>query len=1046
MSLRKLVFLVAHTAILFWFASCAKSQEPTFERHIRPILRQYCFDCHGATDKKEGNLDLRLVRFMKLGGDSGTAINSEKPIDSLLIQRVISGEMPPGEAHVPAEKVETLKKWIEAGAKTDRPEPEQIGPGVPITAEDRDYWAFRPIARPIVPEVGNKAEDRIRTPIDALLKQAMPSGVSFSADADRETLIRRAFLDLIGLPPSLQDMERWSKSSYENWFGQMIDTLLDSPQYGERWSRHWLDVAGYADSEGQTTADAVRPWAWKYRDYVIRSLNSNKLIDRFIVEQLAGDELAGTRNGDWTAEQIELLTATGFLTMAADGTGAGDNSPEARNKVIADTLKIVSSSLLGVSVGCAQCHDHRYDPISQVDYFALRAVFEPAFDWQQWRVPDARRISLYTNANREQAAAIEQEAQKIAEERAAKQKLYMAEALDKELLKYDEPLKTELRTAYEKPEKERSEEQVMLLKKNPSVNITPGVLYQYLPKAAEELKTFDAKIAETRARKPVEEFIRAMTELPDRVPDTLLFHRGDHQQPKQKVLPADLTIAADEGALPLIPERASNLKTSGRRLAYARWLTSGKHPLVARVLVNRVWLHHFGQAIVPTPSEFGKLGMPPSNPALLDWLADEFTRSGWDLKQLHRTIMKSTAWRQSAVRDEAKSAIDAENAYYWRKSIQRLDAEVIRDRMLVASGTLEPNLFGPPIAIKADDAGQIIVDGQQKRRSLYLQARRSQPVAMLQSFDAPVMDVNCERRPVSTVATQSLILMNGEFAWQQAELLAARAMREAVPLTSEQFSNQPQMPTPLTPEWRYGYGEFDEQSQRVTGFTDLPHWTGTEWQGGDQRPDPTLGWVIANQNGGHTGARFASIRRWTSPSSSRIRIDGSLSHGSPNGDGVRGRVVSDRRGLLGQWKVLNNKAEAKIDEFVVEAGESIDFVADCIANESSDSFTWTTKIAFSVTEGIPQARVRDSVAEFHGPFAADSFAELPSQLHIAWRIAYCRPPTQAEFQLAMAHVAEQLRAIQKDPRGIATGSNITKQVLVNYCHALLNSSEFVYVD
>ena len=271
MSLRKLVFLVAHTAILFWFASCAKSQEPTFERHIRPILRQYCFDCHGATDKKEGNLDLRLVRFMKLGGDSGTAINSEKPIDSLLIQRVISGEMPPGEAHVPAEKVETLKKWIEAGAKTDRPEPEQIGPGVPITAEDRDYWAFRPIARPIVPEVGNKAEDRIRTPIDALLKQAMPSGVSFSADADRETLIRRAFLDLIGLPPSLQDMERWSKSSYENWFGQMIDTLLDSPQYGERWSRHWLDVAGYADSEGQTTADAVRPWAWKYRDYVIRS-------------------------------------------------------------------------------------------------------------------------------------------------------------------------------------------------------------------------------------------------------------------------------------------------------------------------------------------------------------------------------------------------------------------------------------------------------------------------------------------------------------------------------------------------------------------------------------------------------------------------------------------------------------------------------------------------------------------------------------------------------------------------------------------------------
>ena len=1023
----------------------AKSQELTFERHIRPILRQFCFDCHGATDKKEGNLDLRLVRFIKQGGDSGASIDSDKPSDSLLIQRVLSGEMPPGEAHLPAEQLETLKKWIDAGAKTDRAEPEQIGPGVPITPEDRDYWAFRPIRRPLVPKYEDDV-DRIRTPIDALLKLAMPTGVSFSADADRETLIRRAYFDLIGLPPSLQDMERWNKSSYENWFGQMIDTLLESPQYGERWSRHWLDVAGYADSEGQTTADAVRPWAWKYRDYVIRSFNSNKLFDRFIVEQLAGDELAGSQNGDWTADQIELLTATGFLTMAADGTGAGDNSPDARNKVIADTIKIVSSSLLGVSVGCAQCHDHRYDPISQVDYFAMRAVFEPAFDWQQWRVPDARRISLYTNANREQAATIEREAQKIAEEREAKQKVYMAEALDKELLKYEEPLKTELRTAYEKPEKERSEEQVMLLKKYPSVNISPGVLYQYLPKAAEELNTFDAKIAETRARKPAEEFIRAMTELPDRVPDTMLFHRGDHQQPKQKVLPADLTIAADEGALPTIPERTPNLKTSGRRLAYARWLTSGKHPLVARVLVNRVWLHHFGQAIVPTPSEFGKLGMPPSNPALLDWLADEFMRSGWDLKQLHRTIMKSTAWRQSAVRNEAKSAIDAENAFYWRKSIQRLDAEVIRDRMLVASGTLEPNLFGPPIAIKADDAGQIIVDGQQKRRSLYLQARRSQPVAMLQSFDAPVMDVNCERRPVSTVATQSLILMNGEFAWQQAELLAARAVRDAVPLSSKQLANQPEMPAPLTPEWRYGYGEFNEPSQRVTGFTDLPHWSGTEWQGGSQRPDPTIGWVIANPNGGHTGARYASIRRWTSPSSGRIRIDGAIQHGSPNGDGVRGRIVSDQRGLLGQWQVLNKMAETKVDEFDVEAGESIDFVTDCITNENTDSFTWKTKITISVAEGSPQERVRDSVAEFHGPVAAESFGDLPSQLHIAWRIAFCRPPTQSEFKLSMAHVAEQLRAIQKDPRGIATGSNITKQVLVNYCHALLNSSEFVYVD
>lgn len=850
MSSHPLVMPSALLVIAFYGAGAVRTEEPTFERNIRPILRQFCFDCHGATDTREGNLDLRLVRFMTQGGDSGPALEIGRADGSLLVKRVLDGEMPPGESHLPAVHMEVLKKWIDAGAKTERPEPDEIGPGVPITIEDRDYWAFRPVVRPTALDL--PTAERIRTPIDALLMQSMPTGLSFSPDTDRETLIRRVYFDLVGLPPELDDFERWKNLADANWLEQLVEALLETPQYGERWARHWLDVAGYADSEGQTAQDAVRPWAWKYRDYVIRSLNSNKPIDRFILEQLAGDELAGVRQGDWTADQIELLTATGFLTMAADGTGAGDNSPEARNKVIADTLKIVSSSLLGLSVGCAQCHDHRYDPISQLDYYAMRAVFEPALDWQQWRVPDARRISLYTIADREQADTIEREAQKIAEERAVKQAGFMAEALDKELMKYEEPLRTELRMAYDTKETERSEPQAMQLKQYPSVNITPGVLYQYLPKAADELKLYDTKIEETRARKPKEEFLRAMTELPGRVPDTLLFHRGDHQQPKQKVLPSDLSIAANEGELPKLPERDPLLKSSGRRLAFARWLTSGRHPLVARVLVNRVWLHHFGQAIVPTPSEFGKLGMPPTHPQLLDYLADEFMRSGWDLKHLHRTILHSTAWRQRSVMDATKSGEDSENTYYWRKSIQRLDAEVIRDRMLMASGTLVPSLFGPPVAIKVDEAGQVIVDGQQKRRSLYLQVRRSQPVAMLQSFDAPVMDVNCERRPVSTVATQSLILMNGEFVWQQANLLAERVIREA--------------------------------------------------------------------------------------------------------------------------------------------------------------------------------------------------ELLPAQLHLAWRLVYCRLPTDEEFRLSVAHVDRQLQAMQIDPRGIASGSSIAKQVLVNFCHTLMNSNEFVYVD
>ena len=767
--------------LVFWRLSQvtiiqAIEPEPiSFEREVRPILREYCFDCHGANEDKEGNLDLRLVRFMQAGGDSGAAIHAGKPDESLLVQRIASAEMPPGEARVPEAKLEILREWIAAGANTDRAEPLEIGPGIPITEEDRNYWAFRPITRPAVTQVDC---DRVRTPIDAILRDAMPSGLSFSPDADRSVLIRRLYFDLIGLPPTPEEFARWNETKAERWYEQLIDSLLDSPHYGERWGRHWLDVAGYAESEGQTVQDANRPWAWKYRDYVIRSFNSNKSFDRFITEQLAGDELAGPKQGDWSAEQIELLTATGFLRMAADGTGSGDNSPEARNKVIADTLKIVSTALLGVSVGCAQCHDHRYDPISQLDYYAMRAIFEPAFDWQNWKVPDARRISLYTAADREKATAVDQEAKQVSDERTAKQAEYMAQALDKELMKYEEPLRAQLRAAYETKEKERTAEQTALLKQYPSVNITTGVLYQYLPAAAEDLKKFDAKIAEIRSRKPLEEFVQALTEQADRVPDTHLFHRGEHQAPKQKVLPADLTIAAAEGALPKFQERDSSLPTTGRRLAYARWLTSGDHPLVARVLVNRVWMHHFGQAIVGTPSEFGKLGVSPTHPELLDWLADEFMRSGWDMKQLHRLILSSTAWRQSSVRDPQKVAIDAENKFYWHKPIQRLDAEVLRDRMLVASGTLERELFGSSIAIKEDDTGQVIVDGQQKRRSVYVRVRRSQPVAMLQSFDAPVMDVNCERRPVSTVATQSLILMNGEFTLQQADLLAARVLRD----------------------------------------------------------------------------------------------------------------------------------------------------------------------------------------------------------------------------------------------------------------------------
>jgi hypothetical protein len=1038
-------FLFACCAILFsaFDVSAAEpNSELFFEKDVRSIFREFCFDCHGAAEKPEGSLDLRLVRFMLKGGDSGPVIDPGDPEASYLLDRVKSGEMPPGEAHVPEEKIAVLERWIAEGAKTLRPEPESIGPGIPITLEERNYWAFQPITRPAVPQ--RPENERIRTPVDAFLRQSMPEGLSFSPDADRRTLIKRAYFDLTGLPPNPEELARWQNHTSDDWYQQLVDSLLDSPHYGELWARHWLDVAGYADSEGYTLRDEERPWAWKYRDYVIRSLNDDKPFDRFIVEQLAGDELAGPIQGDLTAEQIELLTATGFLRMVADGTGSGDNSPEARNKVMADTIKIVSSSLLGMSVACAQCHDHRYDPISQIDYYGLRAVFEPAYDWQHWKVPNQRRISLYTAADREKAAQAEAEVKKVAEEKSAKQTEYMAQALTKELEKYEEPLRTQLRAAYETPGKQRNDEQKALLKKYPSVNITPGVLYQYLPAAAEDLKKYDQKIAELRQQKPPEEFLRVLNEPPGHVPVTKLFHRGDHQQPKQEVAPAALTIAAPEGAGPSIPINSDELATTGRRLAYARWLTSGRHPLVARVIVNRIWMHHFGRGLVSTPSDFGKLGDTPTHPELLDWLADEFMRQKWSLKQLHRLILTSTAWRQSSVRDSEMNKIDPENRYYWRKSLQRLEAETLRDRMLAASGTLSPELFGAPVAIKEDETGQVIVDGPQKRRSLYIKVRRSQPVAMLQTFDAPVMEINCERRPVSTVATQSLMLMNGEFTLDQAAKLAERAAANPQPVDPELIKSLPELPPPPADVWAFGYGRYDAETKMTSGFTPLGHWTGSEWQGGEKRPDPAIGWVILNKAGGHPGKDYAAIRRWIAPQAGTLMIAGILSHGSENGDGVRGRIVSSRSGPAGEWQIHHGNTPTSVAQIEVQAGDTVDFITDCVAHETSDSFSWPVTLTLKTPDG--ETAKFSSNDDFHGPQPDETYAELPGQIAAAWELAYLRPPTGEELRLAMQFAARQLAELHENDHGTPPGVTAGRQVLINLCQVLLNSNEFLYID
>ncbi len=775
----------------------------TFEADVRPILKANCFLCHGEEGKPKGGLDLRLRRFLVRGGDSGPAIVPGNPDGSLLYQRVRDGDMPPGKRKklTPAE-VAVLGRWIAGGARVRRPEPEAVGPGPLLTAEERAFWSFQPIRRPAVPAF--TAADRVRTPIDAfLLARLRAKGLGFAPDADRRTLLRRASLDLTGLPPAPEEMRRFLDDTSEDAYEKALDRLLASPAYGERWGRHWLDVAGYADSEGYAAEDAVRPHAYKYRDYVIRSFNADKPFDQFILEQLAGDELVRPPYPGRPPDEIDKLIATGFLRMAPDGTGSGGvDQTLARNQVLADTIRILSSSLLGLTVGCAQCHDHKYDPIPQTDYYRLRAVLEPAYDPKNWRPPQARRVSLYTEADRKRAQEIEAAAARIDAEHARKRDEYIARTFEAELKKLPEKVREPIRLARQTPAGKRTPQQKQLLKDYPSVNVTAGSLYLYDHKAAEDLKKIAARAVAVRATKPVEDFVRALTESPGQVPVTYLFHRGEPSQPKQAVLPGGLAVLDDREPLRLAPQARSasdGSATSGRRLAYGRWLTSGRHPLTARVLVNRVWMHHFGKGIVGTPGDFGFLGERPTHPELLDWLADEFMAGGWRLKRIHKLLMTSTAYRQSGVRDPRQDTVDPDNRLLARRSVRRLEAEVLRDAMLAVSGKLNGRMFGTPVPVMEDEVGQFVVGienkngenrpgpvlplfGEEFRRSLYVQARRSRPLAVLDTFDAPAMAPNCEARASSTVAPQALLLMNNAFVLEQARFFAERVSRAAADL------------------------------------------------------------------------------------------------------------------------------------------------------------------------------------------------------------------------------------------------------------------------
>ena len=761
------------------------------ELDVLPIIQASCFACHGKR-KQEGGLDLRTQADRLRGGVSGPALVPGKPEDSLLIRRTAAGEMPPlkrileSSVKSPTEsQLETLRQWIAAGCP---PAPDPPPESVAVTEADSNFWAFQPPQRPATPKV--KHHEMVRNPIDAfLLRKLAQKGLRYSAEARLSELLRRVYLGLTGMPPSVAEREAFLADERPDAYEQLVDRLLASPEYGERWARHWLDLAGYSDSRGVGFQDKIRPFAWRFRDYVIRSFNSDKPYDQFLTEQIAGDELSDYKKQEATQQLVDRVAATGFLRTTPDSTYEPEFAYLAeRMNVVADTVQVLGSSVMGLTIGCARCHDHKYDPIPQRDYYRFSAILQTAFDPYDWRTPDERRVDLALDSERDEVSEfnkpIEVEVEKIETLLEKLAKPFREELIEKRFAALPEDLRKDLRALIATPEDERTAVQKYLAKnfddlvevsiedliaKSPDFKDTAGPLQGQLAKAKEKLKP-----------RP---YVRALTDTGGEPSTHYLLRRGEALSPVEEVEP-DVPTVLRVGLQPYrVMPPWPGADTSGRRLALARWLTQPNHPLTSRVMVNQLWMRHFGRGLVVSPSNFGRSGTPPSHPALLDWLATEFVESGWSLKHMHRLMVTSTAYRQASRKDPAAAAIDPRNTLLSRMPLRRMDAEQLYDSILKATGQLNRKRFGPPEPVEVKESKEVVAKGTESgfRRSLYVLQRRTTRVSLMDAYDLPHMTPNCLERHESTVATQALHLMNSEQMWDHARYLAGRILDEVGP-------------------------------------------------------------------------------------------------------------------------------------------------------------------------------------------------------------------------------------------------------------------------
>ena len=753
---------------LLMFASAAGASEA--ERAIR-ILAENCLSCHGQSQISD--LDLRTRDGILRGGKRGPSIVPGDAGASVLYQAVRRNgdlEMPLQAERLPEDDIRALEAWIDAGAVW----PESVSAGSGTT-----WWSFGRVSRPEVPSHG---DGWARTPVDRFIAGRQAEiGVERVAEADRRTWIRRATYDLHGLPPTPAEVKAFEQDDSQHAFEAVIDRLLESERYGERWGRYWLDAVRYADSGGFETDIYFRD-AWRYRDYVIKSFNDDKPFDRFVKEQVAADEIwpddIELRGSYEVTEEkqrnLEARIGTGLYTVGTVYHEAALNGHQLRYEWMVDSVDVTGEAFLGLTVACARCHDHKFDPISQRDYHRMMAFFEGS---EIRHIPVANKMAEfgYYSSYPTQLKVFEYQQALRALEQEARERLVdeIAEGFDEEIV-----------NAYRTPKSDRTVQQQVKAAVLERALTEAGLLenpggysmdLRYTPDELDRRKTLIAELGEAalaaRFDLPMATVLgRAEVRYPVRMTD-----RGDWKSTGEVVT---------AGTPPALGEIEVSDR-GARRKALAEWLSDPSNPLVARVMVNRIWQGHFVRGIVGTPNNFGRQGDPPSHPELLDWLASEFVERGWSVKEMHRLIMLSSTYRLSSSTSTGSAAKDPDNHYLWRMNRRRLSAENIRDAVLSVAGTLNTKMGGrpvlPPLSMEErlgmwdqDDWPESLDPAEHDRRSVYVFAKRQFPYPMFKTFDAPDLATSCGRRAVTTVAPQALTLLNSAFMLRSARALARR--------------------------------------------------------------------------------------------------------------------------------------------------------------------------------------------------------------------------------------------------------------------------------